>query len=220
MPLTFPLAAAEFQDTLKITEVELYLNHPRQIDRTAGGLQLSASLGDSVWRGSFVLPPTNDRNQAARRDALISILDRPGSSFLVYPPEKTHPALDPDGSILGAATPFIDGLNLTDAGNMAIGGLPVGYVISSGDYIGWQYGSDPVRYALHRVVIGGTAGSSGRINGVDVVPFIQPGVVVDVTQVQLIRPAMRAVLDPDPDYGVHRPVVSSGARFSFVQTLV
>jgi hypothetical protein len=218
MALTFPLSVAQFQSGLRISVAEFYQSQPRQIDRMANGQQLTASLGDTIWRGSFVIPPTNDRSVAAGRDALLSVLDRPGSSFLVYDPAKTHPAADPDGTILGAATPTILSLDATDARLIGIEGLPAGYVLTSGDYIGWQYASDPVRYALHRVVSDVTADGAGEIAEVELTPFVQPGVTTG-TALVLIKPPIKAVLEPAPDYGSHRAVVSSGARFGFVQTV-
>lgn len=218
MPLTYPLALADFQEKLRISVSRLWINEPRQIDRTASGSILSASLGDAVWRGTFITPPTNDRSRAARIDALLSVLDRAGSSFLVYDPSKPYPAADPDGSILGVSTPAVSALDSGDARLLSLDGLPADYQLTAGDLIGWQYGSSPVRYALHRIVSDVQANGSGETALFEVTPFIQPGVTVS-TAVTLIKPVMKAVLEPDPTYGAQRPVVAEGPEFAFVQTL-
>jgi|AntRauTorckE5430_2_1112549.scaffolds.fasta_scaffold17752_2 hypothetical protein len=213
MALSYPLSLAAFQDRAKITVAEFVINNPRQISRTAGGSQLSASLGDSVWRGSFETPPTNVRAETAAIDALLSVLDRAGSSFLVYDPSKPYPADDLTGSITGSATVTIRSLSSSDARVMALNGLPNGFSLRAGDLIGWTYGSSPTRYALHRLV----EDASGT-DAFEVTPFIQPGASAGAA-VTLIKPVMKAVLLPNPGFGSHRAVISSGKQFSFVQTL-
>lgn len=216
MPLAFPLVLAEFQDRLKISVSQLVVNTPMQIDRTASGVPLPAQLGEPVWRGAFSLPPTNNRSDAARIDALLSVLDTPGASFLVYDPSKTHPADDPTGALLGAATPQIVELDAGDARMLRINGLPGNYQLRGGDLMGVQYGSSPTRYALHRIVSDIKAGPVGATVFFQVTPPIQPGVTTGAA-VTLIKPVIKARLEPNPGYGVQRPVVSEGPQFSFVQ---
>lgn len=216
MPLAFPLALAEFQDRLKISVSQLVINTPMQIDRTASGVPLPALLGEPVWRGSFSLPPTNNRSDAARIDALLSVLDTPGASFLVYDPSKTHPADDPTGALLGAATPTVAQLDAGDARMIKLQGMPGLYWLRGGDLLGVQYGSSPVRYGMHRVVSDIQSGALGTTAWFQVTPPLQPGIVVG-DPVTLIKPVIKARLEPNPGYGVQRPVVSEGPQFSFVQ---
>lgn len=216
MPLAFPLVLAEFQGRLKISVSQLVINTPMQIDRTASGVPLPAQLGEPVWRGSFSLPPTNDRSNAARIDALLSVLDTPGASFLVYDPSKTHPADDPTGAIFGASTPSILQLDAADARMVKLQGLPGLRWLRGGDLLGVQYGSSPVRYGLHRVVSDIQSGAPGTTAWFQVTPPLQPGIVVG-DPVTLIKPVIKARLEPNPGYGVQRPVVSEGPQFSFVQ---
>lgn len=214
--LTFPLPLSEFQDRFLISSMRFSLPAASQVDRTAGGGILKASIGDELWRGMFSVPLTTDRSEAARLDGLISILDR-GGSFLTFDASKCHPAADPDGSILGAATPSIRTLDSGDARMVALQGLPQDYQLTGGDLIGWVFGSDPVRYALHRIISDVAANISGDTVLFEVSPFIDPGVSPG-TPVTLVKPVIKAVLEPDPSYAQHRPVVSSGQQFSFVQT--
>jgi len=217
MPLTYPLSLAAFQDKAKIAVSEFYINNPRELGRTAGGSQLSASLGDAVWRGSFETAPTNVRAQSAAMDALLSVLDRAGSSFLVYDPSKAYPADDPTGSLLGGATVRVASLIGSDARLLSLKGLPASYQLRAGDLIGWTYGSNPTRYALHRIVEDVQAGGIGTTSSFEVTPFIEPGVAVDAV-VTLVKAPMKAVLVAGPGYGMHQPVISTGKQFSFVQT--
>lgn len=212
MALSYPLTPAQFQDQFKISVAEFFLKNPREVNTTSGGAQLSASVGFSVWLGTFTLVPTNDRSLAAKRDALLSVLDRTGSSFLVYDPAKTHPAADPTGSILGAATPTLTSVNALDNREITLGGLPVGYQLTAGDYIGIRSGA---KYWLHRVV----TDVAGATPTVEVTPFANPE-MPGGAEVTLIKPMIKAVLSPNPNYGAHRAVVSGAAQYSFAQTMV
>lgn len=217
MALSFPLALPEFFDGLRITVAQMAPNQPRKVDRTAGGTVLTASLGDAIWRGSIQIAAENVRTNPFKVEALLSVLDRAGSSFLMYDPRKPYPAADPGGSILGSSTPQIDSVNANNR-EMSLYGLPPGYVLTAGDLIGYTHGSDPTRYALHRLVSGATADGTGVTPEFEVTPFIQPG-VTQGTNVTLIKPVLKAVLVPSPQYGGGRPQIVPGASFDFVQTL-
>jgi hypothetical protein len=101
---------------------------------------------------------------------------------------------------------------------LRVTGLPSGYVLSAGDMLSFQYGASPVRYALHRIVVGGTASSGGLTPMLEVVPNLRAGAVAGLT-ISLIRPACKARLLPDPTYGAGRQALSRGASFDFIQTL-
>ena len=84
--------------------------------------------------------------------------------------------------------------------------------------LAFQYGSNPVRHALHRIVVGGTASSTGLSPLLEVVPNLRLGAVAGLT-VSLVRPACKARLLPEPIYGSGRQALSRGASFDFIQTL-
>lgn len=219
MPLAFPFALADFQDVIRFTQRGFYVKSPMNVSRTAGGTPLRSSIGEPVWRGSFQVMPTNDRSKAARIQALLSVLDRAGSSFLVYDPAKPYPAADPDGSILGASTPSLRALDASDARLISLKGLPANYVLTAGDYIGFTFTLDSVlRYSLHQVVSDETAEANGETALFEVSPFIQPGTAPD-DPVTLIKPPMKAVLDPDPNFGMARAIMSEAVSFEFFQAL-
>lgn len=65
----------------------------------------------------------------------------------------------------GGSTPF-DGTATSWAGSVdepSLAGLPVGFVVSAGDYLGFSWGSSGAR-TLHRVVQGGIADGSGDVD--------------------------------------------------------
>jgi hypothetical protein len=216
MALTYPLTFAQFLGALRVEEVTFRLSHPQEHTRLGDGTVISASLGASLWTGSIRLAQANHPRHA-EMEALIGLMDQPGATFLCHDPRRTGPASDPTGSILGSAAPTIH----TVAGNLRelrITGLPAGYLLTAGDMLGFQYGSNPVRYALHRIVAGGTASSGGLTPLIEVVPNLRAGAVAGLA-VSLIRPACKARLLPDPSYGAGRQALSRGASFDFIQTL-
>lgn len=216
MALTFPLSESEFMDKVRVSNFHWWAPEAQSISETAGGTILKASIGEALWQGSLTAAPTNDFSSAAALEALISVADRAGSTFLIHDRRKPYPAADPDGSILGAASPVIASLASNNR-EISLSDLPAGYVLTAGDLIGWEYGSSPTRYAVHRLVEGVTANANGETADFEVTPFIAAGVSTGAA-VKLIRPPIKAVLKPDPSYGRARPAVSEGVEFSFVQT--
>jgi hypothetical protein len=215
--LTFPLSVASFFGKLRVQDVRFQDVEPQQVDRTANGTVLKASLGEPVWRGTVRLANDANFHRGAETEALLSLASRAGASFLIYDPRKSFPKLDPTGSILGATVPSLSAID-ADRRRLSLSGLPSGYTMSPGDLLGWQYGSSPVRYAYHRIVVGAVANGSGNTGLMEVTPTI-PVAATAGAAVSLIRPVMKAVMQPDPDYGGGGRRGVLGASFGFSQTL-
>lgn len=216
MALSYPLSYAQFLGALRVEEVTFRLSHPQEHTRLGDGTVISASLGASLWTGTIRLAQANHPRHA-QMEALIGLMDQPGATFLCHDPRYVGPASDPSGSILGSRTVMIHSV-ASNMRELRLTGLPSGYMLSAGDMLGFQYGSNPVRYALHRIVIGGTASSTGLTPLMELVPNLRPGAVAGLT-VSLIRPACKARLMPEPSYGAGRQALSRGASFDFIQTL-
>ena len=214
--LSYPLSYAQFLGALRVEEVTFRLSHPQEHTRLGDGTVISASLGASLWTGTIRLAQANHPRHA-QMEALIALTDQPGATFLCHDPRYVGPASDPSGSLLASRTVTIHSV-ASNTREMRLTGLPSGYVLSAGDMLGFQYGSNPVRYALHRIVVGGIASSGGLTPLMEVVPNLRPGAVAGLT-VSLIRPACKARLLPEPTYGAGRQALSRGASFDFIQTL-
>lgn len=217
MALSSPLTVAQFWGDLCIVQASLTLHEPVEINQTRSGDVITASLGDAVWRGSVVLGREDDPGEAARIEALLALLSRPGMAFLAYDPRKPFPAADPAGRVLGMAEPTIKTLN-SNRRELSLANLPAGYVLRAGDLIGWEYGASPTRYGLHRLLEDVIADGSGDTVEFEVTPFIADAVTTS-TAVSLIKPVFKAVLDAPPEYGSASAGIFPGAQFSFVQTL-
>ena len=216
MALSYPLTFPQFLGALRVEEVTFRLSHPQEHTRLGDGTVISASLGASLWAGTIKLAQANHPRHA-EMEALIGLMDQPGATFLCHDPRYLGPASDPTGSSLGSRTVTIHSV-ASNMRELRLTGLPSGYLLSAGDMLGFQYEANPVRYALHRVVIGGTASSSGLTPMLELVPNLRPGAAAGLT-VSLIRPACKARLLPEPSYGSGRQALSRGASFDFIQTL-
>ncbi|NTT88575.1 hypothetical protein [Tabrizicola fusiformis] len=214
--LTFPLSLAQFYDLLPISKAELDQPEALDLSQTTGGEVLTADLGTSLWSGRIELGVmTHDEVSAIR--PLINILRRAGTSFLVSDPTRPWPRLDPNGTVLGAATPTI--LAIGGSGReLSLTGLPAAYPISRGDLMSFTYGS-PTRYALHEVVGAAVANGAGETGLIEVNPPIRPGASAGAA-VQLIWPRCKARLVPGQNAtGITSHTITSEAKLAWTQTL-
>lgn len=215
--LTFPLALADFADGLRVRSFGWDLSENRRTSETGGGEILTSDLGPRLWRGAVeIAPNTYDGQRAAQ--ALAHALRSGGRTFFVSPWKSQYPTEDPDGSLLGAATPSLK----TPTGGsdvVTLQGLPVGYVLGAGDYFSFAYGTSPTRYALHQIAaVSGPADAAGELQ-VQIVPAIRPG-AADGDAVTLVKPACKAIVRPgsfkSSEIGL---AAAGGLSFEFHQTL-
>ena len=218
MALSYPLDRDDFLGALRIRSFSLELGERMEVSGLADGSVLRDQLGPRLWRGRVELHPAPFA-QARAMAARLALLQEPGRSFLAWPVEQTGPARDPKGLLLGAAAPQIASL-APDARDLSLSGLPAGYELSCGDGLSFLYGSDPVRYAFHRIVTGSVvADGTGATSVFEVVPSLRAGAAIG-TPVTLLRPAFKAVLLPGTvTAGSSERMRTGGASFEFIQTL-
>jgi hypothetical protein len=215
MALSWPIALTEFFDTLPIQQVTCHLGRSVTVSQTDGGDLIPHQVGARLWQGQIILGKDYHR-QFAAIEARIALLEEPGASLLVYDTRMTGPRADPDGSLLGINVVLIDTL---DANNreLTLKGAPPGYVISQGDLLGFGYGSNPVRYAFHRVVTGAVANGVGVTDQIEVIPFVRQGAASGAV-VTLIKPVCKAKIMV-AEYGASTATVSTGGTLNWMQTL-
>ncbi|MDJ1632243.1 hypothetical protein [Rhizobium rhizogenes] len=218
MALTFPLSLANFADKLKITSVKWQLQRRDEVSGLGSGLTLTAQLSPPLWTGSVTLAPMY-HGEADRIQSLIESLDGSMNDFYLYSPRRAYPQADPTGSILGAAVPTIAALGSNNK-SMQIHGLPNGYTLTAGDFVAFDYGTSPVRRALHRFVETGSADGTGTTPVLEVRPHIRPGATVGAA-VTLIKPAARCFIVPDTfDPGDTQAVIAGSMAFQVMQRIV
>lgn len=205
MSFAFPLTAAQFMDKIcPVLRVRFFLDEPMSVSQLGDGTVLRASRGAALWQGDFIIRPRVHR-EAAEIEALLSLLLRPGASFLAYDPRRNGPSA---GAGIGDPTiGFISG----DRREMSLSGWAG--TITPGDMLGFTYGSSPLRYALHRAVAGAT--DAGTF---EVTPPLRPAVTTGAA-VNLMRPVCKATLLADGTMGAGGVRFSEAIRVPWVQTL-
>jgi hypothetical protein len=209
MALSYPLLLADFYNTLTRPAGTFTLDAAVLQNQTGGGEIITSSIGTRLWRGKIVAQanPFGTLDDVVAR---LELLLESGASFLVRHPYRKGPAADPNGSILGAATPQITSVNGNNR-DVTIGGLPAGYVLRPGDLLSWTYLTGPLRYALHRVVTTGTANGSGNIGNIEITPPVRTGYSLPVN-ITLVNPRCKAAIVPG---SYQPPSVTPGGIVTF-----
>jgi hypothetical protein len=216
MPLTFPLPLDEFFDDLPIGAGEIDLSEALEMSETGKGEILTASIGERLWTAKFEIASCSYEEADAIK-ARLDTLRYPGRSLFVRPTPSIGPVADRDGLIMGVYEPKI---NTVESNNRVVllEDLPPNYALNNGDFFSYQYGSNPIRYALHQIC-NGFEGYPGGGSIIEVSSFVQPGWEAGVTLIELIRPFFKAVLVPgsvNPGRKASQRV--EGIAFSLIQT--
>lgn len=218
MALSFPLTTANFMDLLQVSQMRMDTPEQVEINQTGGGEILRADLAPMLWQGEVRLA-VQTRKEAADPDVLLDLLRPAGRSFYAYDTRRPAPLLDPKGLILGANTPTIYSL-VAGGRELRLQGLPAAYVLSRGDYLAFDYGTAPIRRALHRVVDKTVVAAGTGITPVfEVTPALRAGASAGAW-VQLVKASCKAVLMPGSvDKGTSLRVITRDMMFQFQQTL-
>ena len=219
MTLSDPTPVADFWARLPIQAINWGLGAASVSSRTEGGEIITAERGVRLWRASVTLHSMLHREAEAIL-ARLSALTGAGRSFLAYPRPVDSPAVDPDGSIIGAYSPTI-GAIAADRIRMRLSNMPPLYQLHGGEYLALTYGSSPSRYGLHQIVAGDPiADATTRQTPLfEVRPAIRPGATVGAG-VTLHRPVMRAQLVRESvNTGTSARLRRSGISFDIIQTL-
>ncbi len=214
---TFPLFRSQFMDALLVQEAVFDLGEAMQVDETAGGELLTASLGTRLWEGEVRLAKMTAAEWALI-EPMIDLLREPGRSFQCFDPRRPFPGFDPTGAIIAAASPVIGTVSGTFR-EMSLTALPANYQLRRGDYLSFTYGSNPARRALHRIMENVTATAGGASGLFEVIPAVRPGWSSGLS-VELRRAWCKAQLVPGSvDKGSFRRGIAEGVGFRWKQSL-
>jgi hypothetical protein len=209
MTISFPLGRADFFTPLARVEATFDLSEAMAVTETGGGEILRADHGPRLWQGRVTVQ-ANTYINLDRLVARAELLRQPGASFMVHPSHRAGPQADPDGTGLAASSPTITAVAANNR-DVNLTGLPGGYVLTEGDFLGFTYLANPTRYALHRVLETRTAGAGGSIAALEVSPPVRPGATWP-RPLTLIRPFCKAVIVPG---SFEAPVMTRSPRATF-----
>jgi len=224
-PQAWPIPADDFYDLLGVATSTFGLPEDTSPSITAGGEVIAHRRGSRLWQGEVVLG-SSEHAEIAAQTALIESLLEPGASFMVYD-RRLPPPQDPNhpNGIDWEAQPVTIKDLIPGNRELSLEGLPANFTLKRGQLIGWQYRTDPVRYAVHRIVSASvTSNGLGDTGSFEVTPFIRPGATASVpgvtagSPVSLAWPTCKArMLTWKPGPG--RSGRSAGGSFTWQQTL-
>lgn len=215
MAISYPLSAADWFGALPIAGMTLDPSENVVVDLSGAGEPITDDVAPMLWKGAVTLGRML-ASEAGHASVMMDLLRPAGALFWAFDIRRPAPAADPGGLMLGTAAPVIHAL---PAGNreLALAGLPAGYVLTIGDNLGFSYAGG--RVALHRVAEPVRANSNGVTPPFQVSTLIQPGAIVG-TPVQLLRPSIPCMRVPGSVVtGDTRARITEGFTFQFSQTL-
>jgi hypothetical protein len=188
------MPTTDIMDVLPISDVSFMLNWQQEMSQQSGGSPRTADVGEELWLakiGCNALTKQEARIAEAMLDGLRGAID----TFYVWNARAPYPFADLTGAVLGASAVTIYALG-GDNKSLRLAGLPVGYVLSIGDYLSFDTGNAPnVRRCLHRLTSGGTADGAGRTGFMSVTPHIRAGAANGLA-VSLKKPAAEMFVLP------------------------
>lgn len=218
MAYAMPLSEALFMRRMPISRMSMDIPEAVEISETGGGELLTAELGTRLWQGEIVLGKMTS-DEAAEALAMLDAARQMGGSILVHDVRRPGPRDDVDGTILGSAIPTLQAV-AAGGREIKLSGLPGGYRLRRFDYLAFTYGSNPVRYALHRAISQITTTAEGvQEDWLQVVPALRPGWALG-TPVSLHKAACKALIVPKSvQPGTTSQTLTEGVSFKWVQTL-
>lgn len=185
------MANTDLMTALVVASVKFNLNYGQETSGQAGGTIRVADLRSPLWTMQADCS-TLMLDQLLDIETLIDQMGGARGSFYAWDPRRPYPKLDPTGAALGSNAVKINSLG-ADNRSLSLRGLPVGYALSRGDPLSFDFGG---RRALHRVAsISAVANGSGVTPVFEVVPNIRPGAALNA-DVTLKRAAAEMRLVP------------------------
>lgn len=187
------------------------------------GVRDSVQIGFGVWTASYVLEAMSDADSVAN-EAFIDSLHGSANLWLAHDLRRLYPAAYlprrnfagglPAGFSGSASAWSVD----TARTGVSLDGLPVGFTLGVGDYVGFKWGSGENRRHMVKVMEAATADGSGEV-ALNVYPAVWETVPVDAVA-HFDRPACIMKLTPDTEMSEFSPDGQAQQRIVGVQVVL
>lgn len=159
----------------------------QEMSRTAGGVTLVKNMGPLLWQASYLTAPML-RDRVGEVEADLLTLENGGQLFEGYDPARPFPASDSANALAGVTVHSIRADRLA----MRLTGLPAAFVLTKGDWLSIDDGSN---LHLLRAVETVTAAGTGLAPWFEVRPGIRPAIATG-DPVKLRYAPARFMVDP------------------------
>lgn len=184
--------STDIMDILPVETATFLPRLQRSLARAASSTLYRGEAAPTVW-GADIRSTVMLHAGAEQIMALLLSMEDQLAKFYVWSPRLAYPQADPDGTVLGSATPVIASIN-GDNRRVTVSGLSADYVLTRGDGIGFIRESDD-GHVLHKVVDATvTADGDGLTALFEIAPHIRIGTAVG-DAVQLIKPDCAMVIE-------------------------
>lgn len=187
MTLTFPRTDILAGLTFPATTPRIKPLWRQETSRSAGGVTLVKDLGPLLWQVSY-LTTAIERDRAGEVEADLLTLENGGQLFEGYDPARPFPASDKLSPLTGVTIHSIR----TDRLALRITGLPAGFVLTKGD---WLSIDDGTNLHLLRAAQTSVSTGTGLSPWFEIRPGLRPSIVVAMPVVLRYAPA-RFMVDP------------------------
>ncbi|RMD93361.1 MAG: hypothetical protein D6811_05145, partial [Alphaproteobacteria bacterium] len=172
------LALADWFDQLRVTRVTWSLPASGDVVEVQGGTVQIVTRTTRQWEAElqFSVAAVED---ARATEALLDIVGAPDTAVEVKPAPWSAPAYDPTGSLITGYSPTVSAIG-TDGQSITLSGMPAGYVLAPGDFIGVSDAdvTGDRMNRLYRCRSTATADGTGTIGPITVSPLIDTMVEV------------------------------------------
>lgn len=156
----------------RLASITFAPNFGQETSGQAGGQIRVRTSRAPLWHMKINVPIAY-REEAQAIKAIIGSMGGSVGTFYGWDTDRPYPFADPEGAAIAASTIQIKSVG-SNGISLALKGLPIGYVLTRGDYVGFTYST--TKKALHQVVAATvTANGSGETAEFEVHPAIRQG---------------------------------------------